>query len=319
MYWKVPTHNLICGDTKGNIALQVTGLTPDRDGWNGRLPVPGTGKYEWKGFRSDLPREYNPERGYIATANDNTHPQGYKGRPVFYNTSTDVDVSRIARIRQMLDQQMPRRSFTIEDMERMQQDAYSLRAERDQPLFKGWTAKNADVEKARAMIDSWDRVLTKDTMPGAIYVRWTTSDAGRKAVDAQAGAGAAGARRRGPPAGARAADQGLGRRLEPVALRPDQREHAAAHVRRRVQPAADRASGRLQHGQRHRRELPPHHRSRRTSTTRWRRMRRGSRRSRAARTTATCASTSPTACTSRCRSRARRSRRQAAHKLTLAP
>ncbi len=37
MFWKVPTHNLICGDTKGNIALQVTGLTPDRDGWTGRL------------------------------------------------------------------------------------------------------------------------------------------------------------------------------------------------------------------------------------------------------------------------------------------
>ncbi len=96
MSWKMPTHNLICGDRKGNIALQVTGLTPDRDGWNGRLPVPGTGKFEWKGFRSDLPREYNPARGYIATANDNTHPKDYKGRPVVYNTSTDVDVSRIA-------------------------------------------------------------------------------------------------------------------------------------------------------------------------------------------------------------------------------
>ena len=80
MSWKVPAHNLICGDKKGNIALQVSGLAPDRDGWTGRPPVPGTGKYEWKGFRSDLPREYNPARGYIATANNNTHPQGYKGR-----------------------------------------------------------------------------------------------------------------------------------------------------------------------------------------------------------------------------------------------
>ena len=79
MSWKVPTHNLICGDAEGNIALQVSGLTPDRDGWNGRLPVPGTGKYEWKGFRSDLPREMNPARGYIATANDNTHPAGIQG------------------------------------------------------------------------------------------------------------------------------------------------------------------------------------------------------------------------------------------------
>ena len=189
MYWKMPTHNLICGDTKGNIALQVTGLTPDRGGWTGRLPVPGTGKYEWKGFRSDLPRQYNPARGYIATANDQTHPQDYTGRPVFYNTSTDVDVSRIARIRQMLDKQIAeKKPFTIEDMEHKQQDAYSLRAERDAPLFTGWTAKNADVERARALVNAWDRILTKDTVPGAIYVRWSTSEAGRKAADEKPGA-----------------------------------------------------------------------------------------------------------------------------------
>ena len=41
MSWKLPSHNLICGDKKGNIALMVTGLAPDRDGWTGRLPVPG--------------------------------------------------------------------------------------------------------------------------------------------------------------------------------------------------------------------------------------------------------------------------------------
>jgi penicillin G amidase len=188
MAWKLPSHNLICGDKKGNIALQVSGLAPDRDGWTGRLPVPGTGKYEWKGFRSDLPREYNPARGYIATANNNTHPQGYKGRPVFYNTTRDVDIARITRIRQLLDKQIAEhKPFTIEDMERIQQDSYSLHAERDAPLFKGWTAKNPDAEKARAMIEGWDRILTKDTTPGAIYVRWTTTDAGRKAVAAQAG------------------------------------------------------------------------------------------------------------------------------------
>jgi penicillin amidase len=152
MYWKVPTHNLICGDVDGNIALQVSGLTPDRDGWNGRLPVPGTGKYEWKGFRSDLPREMNPARGYIATANDNTHPPGYKGRPVFYH-------------------------------KRIQHDAYSLTAVRDIPLFQGWTARDPEADRARAMIAAWDSILTRETTPGAIYVRWegTVDDAVRTA------------------------------------------------------------------------------------------------------------------------------------------
>jgi penicillin amidase len=186
MSWKLPSHNLICGDRKGNIALMVTGLAPDRDGWTGRLPVPGTGKYEWKGFRSDLPREYNPSRGYIATANDNTQYQDFKGPPVFYKTTRDEDIARIVRIRQLLDQQIAaHRPFTIEEMERVQQDDYSLHAKRDATLFNGWSANDPNVEKARAMIDRWDRILTKDTVPGAIYVRWTTTDAGRKAVTAK--------------------------------------------------------------------------------------------------------------------------------------
>jgi penicillin amidase len=177
MYWKVPTHNLICGDDAGNIAMQVTGLTPDRDGWNGRLPVPGTGQYEWRGFRSDLPREYNPKRGYIATANNNTtQPEGYKGRPVFYHSSEGVDIARITRIHQILSKGGP---FSIEDHERFQHDAYSLRAEKDHPLFHGWTAKDPEVERARALVDAWDVVLTKDSTPGAIYVRWTATPAAR--------------------------------------------------------------------------------------------------------------------------------------------
>ncbi len=178
MSWKVPTHNLICGDTKGNIALQVSGLTPDRTGWNGRLPVPGTGAYEWQGFRSDLPREYNPERGYIATANDNSHPPGYQGRPVLFRTSIGVEVSRIARIHQMLS---TGQKFSVADLGRMQHDAYSLRAERDLPLFQGWTSTDADVEKARLAIAEWDQVLSADTRGGAIYVRWTGNRRGARA------------------------------------------------------------------------------------------------------------------------------------------
>jgi penicillin amidase len=189
MAWTLPSHNLICGDTKGNIALQVSGWAPDRDGFTGRLPVPGTGKYEWKGRRNDMPRSYNPARGYIATANDNTQiTTDFKGPPVFYNTTKDVDIARITRIHQLLDKQIAEhKKFTIADMERIQQDDYSLHAERDAPLFKGWTAKNPDAEKARALIAGWDRILTVDTKPGAIYVRWTTTDAGKKAVDAKPG------------------------------------------------------------------------------------------------------------------------------------
>jgi penicillin amidase len=169
-HWLVPTHSLICGDIEGNIALQVTGLTPDREGWNGRLPVPGTGEYEWKGFRDDLPREFNPDRGYIATANNNVHPPGYEGRPVFYHSSRGVETSRIVRLHQILGSG---EQFSIEDHKRIQHDTYLLDAERDIPAFQGWASDNADIEWARNLIAEWDGWLTKESTAGAIYVRWS--------------------------------------------------------------------------------------------------------------------------------------------------
>ena len=169
MYWMVPTHSLICGDAEGNIALQVTGLTPDRDGWNGRLPVPGNGKYEWRGFRSDLPREFNPSRGYIVTANNNVHPPGYEGRPVFYHSSRGVETARITRLHQILGSG---ERFSVEDHQSIQLDAYSLRAEADIASFQGWTSEAPGVERARALIAGWDGVLARESTAAAIYVEW---------------------------------------------------------------------------------------------------------------------------------------------------
>src|SRR5688572_19390412 len=74
----MPPTNLVCADAGGNISFRIAVFAPARRGWNGRLPVPGTGKYEWgPEKRTDLPSEYNPERGFIATANNDTQPPGF--------------------------------------------------------------------------------------------------------------------------------------------------------------------------------------------------------------------------------------------------
>ena len=169
MHWLVPTHSLVCGDADGNIALQVTGLTPDRDGWNGRLPVPGNGDYEWKGFREDLPREFNPERGYVATANTPVHPPGYEGRPVFYHSSRGVETSRIARLHQILG---AGETLSVDDHQGIQHDARLLAAERDVPAFQGWGSDDPDVEWARGLIADWDATVSRESTAGALYVRW---------------------------------------------------------------------------------------------------------------------------------------------------
>ncbi len=168
MYWKAPSHNLICGDVDGNIAWQPSALTPIRKGWLGRLPVPGTGQYEWQGFRKDLPREFNPSRGFIATANDNINPKGY-WPPLMFKTTNGLEFSRITRLRQLL---VPGKKYSLEDQQRFQHDSYSLRAAADKQAFRGWAAKNQDAERARTMLSNWDGYLRKDSAEAALYQTW---------------------------------------------------------------------------------------------------------------------------------------------------
>jgi penicillin amidase len=167
MYWHAPSENLICGDVDGNIAWQASALSPSRKGWSGRLPVPGTGRYEWDGFRKDLPRELNPERGFIVTANHNIQPKGY-APPIMFKTG-DTRFDRITRLLQLIG---PGRRYSLDDHQQMQNDAHSLRAAADLRELTGWTSQDPQVERARRMLLEWDAVYTKDSAPAALYETW---------------------------------------------------------------------------------------------------------------------------------------------------
>ena len=188
----------------------------------------------------------------------------------------------------------------------MQQDSYSLRGERDAPLFKGWTAKDPNAEKARAMIERWDHVLTRDSAPAALYVRWSTSESGRKAVEEKSAATKRALTEQGLTEAIARATKDWG---------ADWSQWRYGRVNESKLPhmfideyslAAGREAGRVQQRQCDRRELPPRDSTSRTSTRPGPPTRRDSRRSREAPTTATFASTWPTACTTRCRSNAPR-------------
>jgi penicillin amidase len=182
MYWKSPSENLICGDVDGNISWQASALTPNRKApagdktrrsWVGRLPVPGAGAYEWDGFRQDLPREFNPARGFIATANNNVQPPGYQP-PMMFKSSANAAYDRITRLLQLI---TPNRTFTLDDHKRMQGDALHLRAASEVPLFRGWTSSDPDVERARALLAGWDGTLARTSAPAAIHSAWRTASA----------------------------------------------------------------------------------------------------------------------------------------------
>lgn len=79
--WGCPSVNHIYGDTGGNILWKPSGAAPIRKGWQGLLPVPGDGRFEWQGLHDPdhTPVEANPPRGYIATANAINLPPGWDG------------------------------------------------------------------------------------------------------------------------------------------------------------------------------------------------------------------------------------------------
>jgi penicillin G amidase len=186
VYYNAPTENMVCGDVEGNIAWQASAMSPRRPGWHGRLPVPGTGEYEWDGFRDDLPRELNPERGWIATANHDVHPPGYDP-PLFFKNGPST--GRYNRLVEVLESG---RRFTMEDMQALQHDAHSAQGARDVPLFRGWTADDPDVERARRELAEWDAQHRRESRAAAIY-RFVSRE-----MDAEARAeGTPAARRKG--------------------------------------------------------------------------------------------------------------------------
>ena len=164
VHWYAPSENLICGDVDGNIAWRPSALTPSRKGWHGRLPVPGEGTYEWEGFRRDLPTEYNPPSGFIATANDNVQPKNFS--PPFMFKDADTRFERITRLRQLL---VSNRTYSLEDHRHMQHDVLSLRAAANLSLFKNWTSSDAEVERARAMLAAWDAQYRRESAEAALY------------------------------------------------------------------------------------------------------------------------------------------------------
>ncbi len=167
--WKVPAENLVYADVEGNIGWQAAGLAPVRDGWSGLLPVPGgEGLYEWRGFLplSELPREENPPRHFLATANHNIQPPGYR-HELGYEPAAPF---RFQRIVELLSQ--PGRKFTVADFERLQHDEVSLPARDLTALLRQIPAPAPDLQPWIQRLTAWDGTLSRDSAEAAVYEIW---------------------------------------------------------------------------------------------------------------------------------------------------
>ena len=152
----VPTQNFVFAGKDGTIAYKANGKIPIYEtSEDALLPLPGwEAKYEWKDFIpfDELPRIVNPEKGFIATANNKIAGESYP----YHISNVWAQPYRYERITEVLE---ARDDFTVEDMQNLQMDAMNLRAREFVPLFNdvltGVNLGEAEKE-ALELLRNWD-------------------------------------------------------------------------------------------------------------------------------------------------------------------
>ena len=178
--WGAPPLNLVYADRAGDVGWAAAGMTPVRPNWDGLMPVPGDGRYEWKGFMPEalLPSAKNPEKGFFATANAMNLPAGYPNeqRKVSFEWT---DPSRITRIEEVLGA-TPK--ATLADSMSLQTDSVSAQSRRAVALLKPLASSDAGVGRALGLLKAWDSGERTDSAAAAIYEVWATKHLGAVTV-----------------------------------------------------------------------------------------------------------------------------------------
>ncbi len=178
--WGAPPLNLIYADIKGNIGWAASGRTPVRKTWDGLMPVPGDGRYEWDGFmaRDMLPSTYNPAQGFVATANEYNLPEGYPAeqRKIAFEWT---DPSRVNRIKEVLTGDP---KVSLANSMALQGDSVSEFSRRARALLANFSSADPEITKAVALLKAWDGNETVDSVPASIYEVWSSKHLGRATV-----------------------------------------------------------------------------------------------------------------------------------------
>ncbi|MFD7030614.1 penicillin acylase family protein [Streptomyces sp. NPDC059917] len=175
--FEVPSQNLIYADNKGatgNIGYQAPGKIPLRTTGDGRMPAPGwDSKYAWKGFipQNELPSEYNPQRGYVVTANQAVVESGTGAGKYPYTLTTDWGYgARSQRINDLIEAKIKDSGkISTDDMRTMQTDNSSEIATLLAPLLTKIPVSDPDVRSAQKLLEGWNYTQEPDSAAAAYF------------------------------------------------------------------------------------------------------------------------------------------------------
>ncbi len=156
-HFAAPAQNFVYADVEGNIGYQMPGQIPIRAQGNGMVPVPGwSGEYEWVDTIpfEELPSVFNPEVGYVATANNQVVPDDY---PYLISTewSAPYRAQRIVSLLEGSDRHSP------DDFAEFQGDIYLLPADFLVPLLDRVSVDEAPAvaQEGLRLMQAWDRQM----------------------------------------------------------------------------------------------------------------------------------------------------------------
>lgn len=166
-YLHTPGQNIVFASKNGDIALRTQGEWPAKWPGQGDFPMPGTdSSYMWQGMipQSEVPFQFNPERGFVSSANQRPVPPDYPyylGRE--YPSSRGVMVNRLLNAKSQI---------TPKDMMAMQNNNYNVFAEMLLPVI----FKNMDVSLLSGneqtfynYLQKWDRNNEANSIGATVF------------------------------------------------------------------------------------------------------------------------------------------------------
>ena len=169
-YYSAPAQNFAFASAHGDIAMRIQGKYPNKSLEEGKFLLDGsTTEHDW----TFIPFEHNvmdlnPERGFISSANqypaDSTYP--------YYITARSFESYRNRRINTRL---RTMDSIVVEDLMKLQNDNYQLKAEESLPYFISVVDTlnlNNKEKQALSVLKKWDYYNEIDSEGASYYEAW---------------------------------------------------------------------------------------------------------------------------------------------------
>lgn len=167
-----PAQNFVFAGKDGTIAYKANGNIPIyENGDDALLPLPGwDAEYEWEDYIpfDELPTVVNPDKGFIATANNKIADEAYP----YHISNVWAQPYRYERIAEVLE---TGDDLTTEDMQDLQMDQMNLQAREFVPLFEKTlddaTLTDAEQE-AMDLLRDWNYQDSVDSVQPLVFHVW---------------------------------------------------------------------------------------------------------------------------------------------------